>query len=654
MSQKPNNYLVDLNNYKVVKSINKGGFGVVYLIKNLKTGHYLAAKVNQLNTKKSLDRQLEYISREIGILIRFRHPTIITFYGFSLNDFFGTKNPTILLDYMPKGSLADVLSKERHGHCPAGYNNTKRQMILAGIAKGMMVLHDNFVIHRDLKPGNVLLDDQYKPRITDFGLSKYFDPTNSKRQSMANCGTCLYMAPEVIVGNQFNAKADVYSFGILMFEVVTGQAAYSEFNNKKISPIELKEKIRNGYRPTFRVEVKEPIKELIQQCWATDPRERPSFADIFDKLKLIRNDDGSRDYTEIRSLFQNGSGDEFKDNNSESKSYRFIDSRYCLDDVEIETFLPYIESISGFNEGDKKTCERLNHTIEMMQQKQYEMEMKQQQTQRILDGLEMRHQTELFLLEQKHREEVMRLKSMINQLSPRSSLDDEKPDPTTIQTQLSRSPSRRQVQFAAHDRYEQQSPINVKLNPIPIGCFTPVKPLQPSLIMANNHQNGVGTQIQPVRTIIPPPSYLPQRQNRNPYYNPQGNPPINGFQPLLQPTNPMSLSEKLPQQSQEIVKNLQSFIDKIKKRNDLNPANRKAITDAARDLPSILYLLQNEKSSNDYIDMIKKFVDSINSGDINEAKRIRKNALSSNIPKTHVLIHMMTDITYSFPPNLCL
>ena len=155
------------------------------------------------------------------------------------------------MDYMKQGSLANLIEQETNSLCPSNYDNTKRQIILVGIARGMMLLHKHCVIHRDLKPENILLDSDFHPRITDFGLSKFFDPNHSMSQSMSESGTVVYMAPEVISSDHFNTKADVYAFGILMFEVVAGRRAYDDVlsGKKKLNEFQLKTKVQNGFRP---------------------------------------------------------------------------------------------------------------------------------------------------------------------------------------------------------------------------------------------------------------------------------------------------------------------------------------------------------------------------------------------------------------------
>lgn len=87
-----------------------------------------------------------------------------------MHDFDSKKNVTIFMELAKNGSLSDFLQKVKNGLSDILYDNTRRQIILVGIARGMMYLHQNRIIHRDLKPGNILLDDKLQPLITDFGL----------------------------------------------------------------------------------------------------------------------------------------------------------------------------------------------------------------------------------------------------------------------------------------------------------------------------------------------------------------------------------------------------------------------------------------------------------------------------------------------------
>lgn len=280
----PNKFKIDIKNYKIVSYIQRGGFGSVIKVRDQATETEYAAKI--IINSGFDDQSKKMINREIGIMMRVHHPAVINFIGYSLVDFNGNNNVTIIMQLAENGSLAELISRCQSGNAPHSYDNTTRQKILIGIARGMMYLHQHHIIHRDLKPGNILLDSDFNPLITDFGLSKIYDSGNSSSQSQSY-GTSVYMAPEVITGNNYNGKADVYSFGILMFEVITDQAPYPNLPKKNLNMFEFGQKVvYENLRPTFSFEIKPSLKKLIERCWSKDPNERPTFEEIFNKLSF--------------------------------------------------------------------------------------------------------------------------------------------------------------------------------------------------------------------------------------------------------------------------------------------------------------------------------------------------------------------------------
>lgn len=291
---------IDINKFE--KRIKKGGFGSVYLVREKETDQLYAAKV--VDCDDSVEQCQKLIDREIGIMMLANHPTIIKFISFSLQDFQGENNVTIIMEFASKGSLADVLNKIQNFDGPQDYSNTTRQKILIGVARGMKYLHDRNIIHRDLKPGNILLDDDFHPHITDFGLSKFYEVNHSKSQSQI-VGTLSYMSPEVIKGCQYGTKADVYSFGILMFEVLTDSVPYPEFEKGNLTDFDFRIKVVNeSYRPKFEYSIKETLKELIENCWSNEIESRPNFGEIFEKLTNKENFIDDVDIDEVDAYVQ--------------------------------------------------------------------------------------------------------------------------------------------------------------------------------------------------------------------------------------------------------------------------------------------------------------------------------------------------------------
>ena len=244
------------------------------------TSKEYAAKVLNDEGDAPLDHQMIY--REIGIMIQCQHPTIIKFIGYSLVDIYNQNNVTIFMQYGEKNSLFDFLSQIRRNNANGQYNNTIGQIILVGIARGMMYLHQCQIVHRDLKPGNILLDENYEPHITDFGLSK-FNFHDQMMDPSQNFGTAKYLAPECINKEFYNKKADVYSFGIIMYEIVTRKEPYPADAFKPTTNYFLSRVANEDLRPVFDIPAKPSIKKLIESCWSKKPEERLTFEEIFKK-----------------------------------------------------------------------------------------------------------------------------------------------------------------------------------------------------------------------------------------------------------------------------------------------------------------------------------------------------------------------------------
>lgn len=340
-------FIIDPQKYKVLDRISSGTFGKVCSIENKETHQVCAAKIILNNDSK---QNKTVINREIEIMAHMRHPTIIKFYGYSLIDFNGCDNVTIFMQLATNGTLAELICKARQKTADKKYDNTARQKILIGIARGMMFLHQHNVIHRDLKPLNVLLDENLEPLITDFGLSKFCNIEKSVSQTL-DTGTSIYMAPEIIDGNSYSGKVDVYSFGILMYEVVTDMIPYPDLLNKKLTLFSLNSKVlKEDYRPEFRKKIKAPIQKLIERCWSGDPHLRPTFNEIFNLLAYNIEDS-------VYDIYENNEDD----NNFEG-------GKYYLEGVDSNEILSYADKIKDDDNSTKIEIESLKKRITKLEE----------------------------------------------------------------------------------------------------------------------------------------------------------------------------------------------------------------------------------------------------------------------------------------------
>lgn len=351
---------ININDYEIIDKLNEGGYGVVFSVRHKETKEKLAAKVLK---KYSSDEDNQSINNEIKVLKRFHHPTIIRFYGVSNKDFYGNKNYTLFFELFENGSLEKIIDQSKKGRRHHLYTNTAKQIILIGIARGMMLLHQNRIIHHDLKPGNILIDEHFHPCITDFGISQSFQSYEPVLTISSEQGTPLYMAPEAVENENCTAKSDVYSFGVILLEVLTDSEPYSKIDRKK-SYLKFMNGVANGeIRPEFPkdIYIKPSLKNLVNRCIDRYYDRRPTFEEIFSMLA----------YGKDPVL-----GD-IDDDDDE-------DQPYFLDDVDTDAIEEYVNLVKDDNgqieSGSSKSVDELAKKVEKMDEQMRKLKGKQKNT----------------------------------------------------------------------------------------------------------------------------------------------------------------------------------------------------------------------------------------------------------------------------------
>ena len=226
---------------------------------------YIRAIINKGTKEKLVAKSIREFKNnfnEIKIRMCIDHPTIIKYFGFSLQD--------TLTIFMAKAK------NDIRNYIKDTLNNTQKQIILIGTACGMKYLHDCDMIHRDISISNILIDKSYHPLITGLFLS-YFE---GDKLDDITVGTLIHMAPEIFIKNEYGKKADVYSFGMLMFEIITGYNPFSHFSHQNILYKVVLEKCRPEFPPSFN----NSLRNLISRCWDDDPNNRPTFNEIFNDI----------------------------------------------------------------------------------------------------------------------------------------------------------------------------------------------------------------------------------------------------------------------------------------------------------------------------------------------------------------------------------
>ncbi|CAH8356392.1 unnamed protein product [Eruca vesicaria subsp. sativa] len=201
------------DNFHPSTRIGGGGFGVVYK-GVLRDGTQVAVKSLSAESKQGTR---EFLT-EINLISNIHHPNLVKLIGCCIEG----NNRILVYEYLENNSLSSVLLGSRSKYVPLDWS--KRAAICVGTASGLAFLHEEVepqVVHRDIKASNILLDQNFCPKIGDFGLAKLF-PDNVTHVSTRVAGTVGYLAPEYALLGQLTKKADVYSFGILVLEVISG------------------------------------------------------------------------------------------------------------------------------------------------------------------------------------------------------------------------------------------------------------------------------------------------------------------------------------------------------------------------------------------------------------------------------------------------
>lgn len=196
--------------------IGGGGYGVVYK-GVLRDGTQVAIKSLSVESKQGTH---EFMT-EITMISNIQHPNLVKLIGFCIEG----NHRILVYEFLENNSLASSLLGSKSKCVPLDWQ--KRAAICLGTASGLSFLHEEAqpnIVHRDIKASNILLDENFNPKIGDFGLAKLF-PDNVTHISTRVAGTMGYLAPEYALLRQLTKKADVYSFGILMLEIISGKSS---------------------------------------------------------------------------------------------------------------------------------------------------------------------------------------------------------------------------------------------------------------------------------------------------------------------------------------------------------------------------------------------------------------------------------------------
>ncbi|KAL9259447.1 putative serine/threonine-protein kinase CST [Drosera capensis] len=285
-------------NFRPDTLLGEGGFGRVFkgwIHPNTLAPCKVAAGIPVAVKKSSPDsvQGVKEWNTEVNLLGKFSHPNLVKLIGYCTEE----RELLLVYEYLPKGSLQNHLFKKHVEPPPWGL----RMKIAMDAARGLCFLHttENTVIYRDFKPSNILLDQDFNAKLSDFGLARLGPANGSSHVTTQAIGTYGYAAPEYISTGHLYVKSDVYGFGVVLLEILTGLKAYDlQRPTGQINLVELhrpilgdRYKLKKIIDPrlsdNYPPEGAQKLAQLIYRCLENDPRHRPSMSEVLIVLERI-------------------------------------------------------------------------------------------------------------------------------------------------------------------------------------------------------------------------------------------------------------------------------------------------------------------------------------------------------------------------------
>lgn len=262
-----------IDDFEILEEIGSGAFSHVHIAKHIPTGCYCAAKVINIDLQKK--ELFKEIMREVSVFMQIDHPNICNLYRLSVINFndisereriklhMSNENESVLIffmEYATKGTLLEYVNSKN------GISEFEAQKLFIQIFEGLRHLHIyHFLVHRDLKLENILIDSKGKMKITDFGLSSTY--YNNKMRTFV--GTAGYQPPEIIAGYEYDEKCDVWSLGVCLYALVTGCLPFSTQNRDHRMLIQ--EATQKSYPPRLSP----MLVDLLKKMFEVTPSKRP-------------------------------------------------------------------------------------------------------------------------------------------------------------------------------------------------------------------------------------------------------------------------------------------------------------------------------------------------------------------------------------------
>ena len=292
--------------YRLDQRLAQGGMGEVWKGFDIQLGRIVAVKALRTDTS-NVEAKLRRLRAEAHNSANLAHPNIAALFDYYEHDGIGF----LIMEYVPSKSLADLYRKE------GAVEPTRLLPILIQTARGLFVAHSHGVIHRDVKPANIMVSETGNVKITDFGVSYSSDQEQITQDGMV-VGTAQYISPEQAQGEQATAQSDIYSLGVVAYEGLCGHRPFTG-----ATPVDIAAAHVNDPVPPLPENIDLQLRQFVMSMLAKNPEDRPKDALVVSKIlarierrlldqQTLFNDKtsvlslpGSRPLRRVRSIPQN-------------------------------------------------------------------------------------------------------------------------------------------------------------------------------------------------------------------------------------------------------------------------------------------------------------------------------------------------------------
>ncbi|KAI1148328.1 serine/threonine-protein kinase [Nemania diffusa] len=259
-----------LGMFEIGKPLGKGKFGRVYLARHRESGYICALKMLK-KEEIMLEKAEMHVRREIEVHSNLRHPSILGFYGW----FHDSRRVFIILEYAAGGELYKVLQQE------GSFSEQRAAKYVAQVASSLIYLHSKNVMHRDMKPENILVGLYGELKLADFGYSVH--APSDRRETL--CGTLDYLPPEMIRSRDlsYTKAVDIWTLGVLTYEFLTGEAPFEDgiaMTQKRI--------VKGDMKP-LPSRLSSEAKDFVHSLLVLDPSKRLPLQDVLNHPWIVKN-----------------------------------------------------------------------------------------------------------------------------------------------------------------------------------------------------------------------------------------------------------------------------------------------------------------------------------------------------------------------------